>query len=110
MPEERLARRDCRKTEMQMPWQGGAKGMRYTVQLRDRGTLTLPSAVRERYHYDAGDVFTLVDLEGTIVLVPKAPVVPKLAAEIEKMRETGGLSVEELLHDARDQRHAEAPR
>jgi bifunctional DNA-binding transcriptional regulator/antitoxin component of YhaV-PrlF toxin-antitoxin module len=83
--------------------------MRYTVQLRDRGTLTLPSAVRERYHYGPGDVFTLVDLEGTIVLVPKVPVVPKLAAEIEGLREAAGVSVEELLQVARAERHPDEP-
>jgi bifunctional DNA-binding transcriptional regulator/antitoxin component of YhaV-PrlF toxin-antitoxin module len=80
------------------------------LQLRERGTLTLPSAVRERYDYGPGDLFTLVDLQGTIVLVPKVPVVPKLAAEVETVREAAGVPVEELLQAARAERHADEPR
>lgn len=79
--------------------------MRYPVQLRERGTLTLPSALRERYRYAPGDVFTLIDLDGMIVLAPKAPLVPKLAAEIERAREAAGLSVEDLVREAREERH-----
>jgi len=45
--------------------------MRYTAQLRERGALTLPSGVGERYHYGPGDPFTLVDIDGTIMRVPK---------------------------------------
>ena len=79
------------------------------MQLRERGTLTLPSAVRERYHYGTGDVFTLVDLEGTILLVPKVLVVPKLATQIEKLREAAGVSVEDLLQAARSERRPDDP-
>ena len=82
--------------------------MQYTVQPRGRGTITLPNALRRRYRFGPGDVFTLVDLEGIIVLAPKMPLVPKLAAEIEGLREEAGLSLEALLQAVRDERHGTA--
>ena len=71
-----------------------------TVQIRQRGTLTLPAKLRAKYRLDDGDSLTVLDLDGTIVLSPKVPIVPKLAAEIEHMRQDAGLSVEDLLTTA----------
>lgn len=81
--------------------------MRFTIQLRDRGTLTLPRALRQRYHYGPGDVFTLVDVDGILVLSPKTSLVAKLAAEIEQERERSGVSTAALLQAAREERHGE---
>jgi len=67
-----------------------------TVQIRQRGTLTLPAKLRAKYRIDEGDSLTLVDLDGTILLAPKLAVVPKLAAEIERLRGAAGLEVEDL--------------
>ena len=68
-----------------------------TVQIRQRGTITLPAKLRAKYNLEEGDVLTLVELEGAFFLSPKVSVVPKLAAEIERLREEAGLSVEDLL-------------
>ncbi len=68
-----------------------------TVQVRQRGTLTLPSKLRSKYRLDDGDTLTLLDLDGSILLTPKLPVVPKLAAEIERVRRSAGLSLDDLL-------------
>jgi AbrB family looped-hinge helix DNA binding protein len=70
---------------------------RSTVQLRQRGVLTLPARLREKYRLEEGDALTVLDLDGAIVLSPRAAVVPKLAAEIERLRTEAGLSVEDLL-------------
>jgi len=35
-----------------------------TIQVRKRGTLTLPAEVRERYNIKPGDTFRLLDLDG----------------------------------------------
>lgn len=74
------------------------------IQVRGRGTLTLPSRVRARYALAEGDPMTLVDLDGVLVLSPKVGVVPKLAAEIERMRKEAGISLEELVEAQREQR------
>ena len=78
--------------------------MEATVQVRQRGTLTLPAELREKYGIQPGDTFRLVDLDGTMVLTPMVPMVPELAREIERMRLGAGLSTEELLVSLREQR------
>src|SRR6266536_1581313 len=55
-----------------------------TVQVRDRGVLTLPADLREKYGIRPGDTFHLVDLDGVFVLTPMVPVVPELARETER--------------------------
>lgn len=75
-----------------------------TVQVRQRGTLTLPVELRERYSIKTGDDFRLVDLDGIFVLTPMAPMVPEWTREIERARIEAGLSVEEMLKGLREQR------
>jgi bifunctional DNA-binding transcriptional regulator/antitoxin component of YhaV-PrlF toxin-antitoxin module len=78
--------------------------MATTVQVRQRGALTLPIELRERYNIQPGDTFRLIDLDGIFVLTPMAPLVPELAREIERARLEAGLSVEEMLQALREQR------
>lgn len=75
-----------------------------TIQVRQRGTVTLPAELREKYSIEAGDTYYLVDLDGLFVLTPMKPMVPELAREIERMRQEAGVSIEELLHGLREQR------
>lgn len=75
-----------------------------TLQVRQRGTLTLPSTLREKYGIQPGDTFSLVDLDGIFVLTPMVPMVPELAREIERLRQAAGLTVEDLLTGLREQR------
>ncbi len=85
--------------------------MEPTIQVRQRGTVTLPSELREKYGIREGDTFRVIDLDGILVLTPMTPMVPELAREIERMRLEAGLSTEELLRALREQRekyHAEA--
>jgi bifunctional DNA-binding transcriptional regulator/antitoxin component of YhaV-PrlF toxin-antitoxin module len=78
--------------------------MEATIQVRQRGTLTLPAELRAKYGIKPGDTFRLVDLDGVFVLTPMVPLVPELAREIERARLEAGLSVEELLSTLREQR------
>lgn len=75
-----------------------------TVQIRARGTVTLPARIRERYDLADGDPLTLVDLDGAILLTPKLSVADKLANEIEYLRTEAGLSLDDLLDGLREQR------
>ncbi len=75
-----------------------------TIQIRDRGILTLPAELREKYQIESGDIFRLVDLNGIFVLTPMVPIVPELASEIEKLRVEAGLSMDELLAGLKEQR------
>lgn len=58
--------------------------MAMKVQVRRRGVVTLPAKLRRQYGIESGDVFQILDLDGIFVLSPTAPMVPLLAAEIEK--------------------------
>ena len=78
--------------------------MEATVQVRQRGTLTLPAELREKYGIQPGDTFRLVDLDGIFVLTPMVTMVPELAREIERARMEADLSMEELLSGLREQR------
>jgi len=75
-----------------------------TLLLRRRGALTLPAELRRKYRLEEGEPLTLLDLDGVFVLAPRTPLVPKLAGELERLREEAGLSVEELLEGLDEQR------
>ena len=78
--------------------------MDVTLQLRERGVLTIPAELREKYGFQTGDTFRLVDLDGIFVLTPMVPLVPELAREIERARVEAGLTTEDLLRGLREQR------
>lgn len=75
-----------------------------TVQVRKRGTITLPITLREKYRLEEGDPITLVDLGEGVFLSPKHSLIPKLAKEIERLREKHGVSTEELIEGVAEQR------
>ena len=81
-----------------------------TIQLRQRGVLTLPRSLREKYRLAEGDPLTVVDLDGVLLLSPKVPVVPKLTAELERLRQEAKLSLPELLAGLPRQRKPEGGR
>ncbi len=78
--------------------------MEATIQVRQRGTVTLPASLRQKYGIREGDTFRLVDLDGIFVFTPMVPMVPELAREIERIRLEAGLSTDELLTSLREQR------
>ncbi len=75
-----------------------------TVQVRQRGNVTLPIDIRKRYKVQDGDTYRLIDLDGLLVLSPMAPMLPELAREIERARLEAGLSMDEMLKGLREQR------
>ena len=75
-----------------------------TIQIGQRGIVTIPAELRRRYGLEAGDLLTIVDLDGAFILAPKVAVIPKLVGEIERLREEVGLEVEDLLAGLDEQR------
>ncbi len=67
-----------------------------TIQIQQRGVITLPAKLRQRHNLEPGDTLTLIDLDGTFLVTPKVSLVPKLAAEIECLRQEAGLRMEDL--------------
>jgi AbrB family looped-hinge helix DNA binding protein len=75
-----------------------------TVQIRKRGTITLPAPLRDKYQMEEGDPLTLLDTGEGIFLSPRRSLLPKLAQEIERLRVEHGLSTEELIQGVAEQR------
>ena len=74
------------------------------IQIGQQGVITLPARLRQRHSLETGDTLTLIDLDGVFFVAPKASLVPKLAAEIERLRQEAGLSIEDLLEGLDEQR------
>lgn len=67
-----------------------------TLQLRDRGVVTLPKALRERYGLEPGSSLHLVDLGGVFAITPIVPRVPALIAELSEILVSEGTTQVEL--------------
>ena len=79
--------------------------MGVTIQMRGKGGITIPAELRKRYEIDEGDVFTLVDLgDGSFLLTPRMSLVPKLVAEMARMRREAGITMEEMLQGVAEER------
>ncbi len=75
-----------------------------SVQVRERGVLTLPSGLRSRNGIKAGDTYQIMDFDGILVLSPMRAMVPELAREIERLRREAGVTSGEMLEGLREQR------
>lgn len=77
------------------------------VQLRGKGTITLPVELRRRYRLAEGDVFTLVDLDnGTFLLTPGISQVARLGDQVARLVEEQDVTLEMLLESLDQEREA----
>ncbi|MEA3440715.1 MAG: AbrB/MazE/SpoVT family DNA-binding domain-containing protein [Chloroflexota bacterium] len=80
-----------------------------TVQLAQRGQMTIPKSLRERYNLQTGDTLTLLDLDGVFVLSPRQAQVDQLADQIGTKLIDHGETLESMLdalRKARESYHA----
>jgi bifunctional DNA-binding transcriptional regulator/antitoxin component of YhaV-PrlF toxin-antitoxin module len=75
-----------------------------TVQLAQRGVLTLPKSLRENYHLRPGDSFTLLDLGGVFVLSPRHTEIDSLAERLTHSLAEHGETLETMLQALREER------
>ena len=69
-----------------------------TVQIRRKGTITIPAKLCKEYKFEEGQILTVIDLgEGTILLTPKVSQVDKLANQIAEKFKDEGITLEDLL-------------
>jgi AbrB family looped-hinge helix DNA binding protein len=71
--------------------------MTKTIQMRKKGSVTIPKELRKRYRIDEGDPLTLIDLGEGFFLSPRRSVLPKLVAEIESLRQKSNITLQELI-------------
>lgn len=78
-----------------------------TIQIRQKGTITLPQELRRRYGLGDGDVLTLVDLgDGSFFLIPRVSKVAQLGEQAAAALAEQGVGLDEILL-ALDQERAE---
>jgi bifunctional DNA-binding transcriptional regulator/antitoxin component of YhaV-PrlF toxin-antitoxin module len=76
-----------------------------TIQVRGKGSLTLPVEVRRKYGVNEGDVYTLIDVgEGAFMLVPQVTTVDRLGSRVAELVAEQGTSLEELLETLDEER------
>jgi bifunctional DNA-binding transcriptional regulator/antitoxin component of YhaV-PrlF toxin-antitoxin module len=75
-----------------------------TLQVAQRGIVTLPKALREIYKLEAGDTLTLIDLGGVFVLSPRRAEVDRLADQIASDFGRRGETLESMLSALRESR------
>jgi bifunctional DNA-binding transcriptional regulator/antitoxin component of YhaV-PrlF toxin-antitoxin module len=75
-----------------------------TAQISQRGVLTLPKSLRETYKLEPGDVVTVIDLGGAIVISPRRSEVDRMADEIGSVLAERGESLESMLTALREER------
>ena len=69
-----------------------------TIQIRGKGSLTLPIELRRKYGLDDGSIITLIDLgDGSFLLTPIVTQVDRLGDRIAKAMENKGVTMDELL-------------
>lgn len=69
-----------------------------TIQVRGKGTLTLPIDLRRKYGIDEGDVITLIDLgDGSFLLTPIATTLDRYGDRVARAMAESGVSEDELL-------------
>jgi bifunctional DNA-binding transcriptional regulator/antitoxin component of YhaV-PrlF toxin-antitoxin module len=69
-----------------------------TIQIRGKGSLTLPVELRRKYLLNEGDVLRLIDLgDGSFLLTPQATTIDRLGDRIAEMMAEQGISMDEIL-------------
>ncbi len=74
------------------------------LQIAQRGVLTLPKSLRERYNLRPGDRFTLLDLGGVFVLSPQDSEIDALADRITCALTDRGETLETMIKALREER------
>lgn len=69
-----------------------------TLQIRSKGTMTLPIELRRKYGIDEGDVISVIDLGGgALLLTPIITQVDRLGDRVAKAVEGAGVTEDEIL-------------
>ena len=69
-----------------------------TIQIRGKGTVTIPIELRRKYGIDDGDVITLIDLgDGSFLLTPILTKVDRLGDRVAQAMAEEGISLEEIM-------------
>jgi len=76
-----------------------------TLQIRNKGTITLPSSLRKKYNLEEGEVLTVIDLgEGTILLKPMVSQIDILSRRAARTLKEDHVTLDEILETLDEER------
>jgi len=76
----------------------------FSVQVNQRGLVTIPKVLRQSYTIKTGEQMTLLDIGGVFVLSPRRSEIDQIADEIRTTLEAKGESLESMLQALREAR------
>lgn len=80
--------------------------MNTAVQIRKKGQVTIPSAMREKIGMEESDVVNVSLLEnGAILIIPQKLRLPEVLKEASELAKKRGVSLEEMLAELDEIRH-----
>jgi AbrB family looped-hinge helix DNA binding protein len=69
-----------------------------TLQIRSKGTITLPARIRKKYGLEEGEILTLIDLgDGKLLLKPSESKVSILGDRIARQLKEDNVTLDDLL-------------
>lgn len=79
-----------------------------TVRLRERGQITIPQAVRDRWAAEVNDldVLNLIEIGDAVFLSPKKLLLPELSKQFSALMDEEGVSLADLLEGLAEERQA----
>jgi bifunctional DNA-binding transcriptional regulator/antitoxin component of YhaV-PrlF toxin-antitoxin module len=76
-----------------------------TVQMRGKGSITLPASFRKKYQLDEGEFFKMIDVgDGSFFLVPMNSKVMKSADIVARKVKEANVTLEDLLETLDEER------
>lgn len=75
-----------------------------TLQMAQRGVITIPKSLRDSYGMRSGDTFTLLDLGGVFVLNPRRSEIDAIADKVAAQWTADGETLETMLKSLREER------
>jgi bifunctional DNA-binding transcriptional regulator/antitoxin component of YhaV-PrlF toxin-antitoxin module len=76
-----------------------------TIQIRKKGTFTLPSNFRQKYGVEEGEIYSYIDLgEGSLLLTRKVSQVDILSRRIARSLKENNVTLEDLLETLDEER------
>jgi bifunctional DNA-binding transcriptional regulator/antitoxin component of YhaV-PrlF toxin-antitoxin module len=76
-----------------------------TVQMRGKGSITLPASFRKKYKLDEGEFFKMIDVgDGSFFLVPMDSKVMKNADIVARKVKEANVTLEDLLETLDEER------
>lgn len=75
------------------------------IQIRSKGSITLPISFRNKYDLNEGDIFSLIDMgDGSLLLTPKRSEITRLGEKVSKILDSENVSLDDLLNGLDEER------